>query len=274
MSVARTHHTKDYTCMSNYHFKDKSLSLKAKGLLSLMLSLSETWDYSVAGLATLSSDGETSVRTAVRELEEHKYLVRTPIRDGGRIVDWEYDIYEKPFDLLEVEIQQVETLALENTPNKVNKQSNTKKENKVLSKDNTTEFSFGKQKPKKQNLYSKCVSLINNKTNDKRIRELLINWLNMLLEKYKDRGKVLYTNVFSSKLGMLDKFDEKDWQEIIEYNLQKGYEGFYPINNYSNYKDKRLDENMIHVPSMTEKDYREEEILRAELEKKGVRTTF
>ena len=74
MSVARTHHTKDFTCMSNYHFKDRSISLKAKGLLSLMLSLPDTWDYSIAGLASLSNDGETSVRTTLKELEEHKYF--------------------------------------------------------------------------------------------------------------------------------------------------------------------------------------------------------
>lgn len=98
MSVARVHHNKDYTCLSNFVFKDKSLSLKAKGLLCLMLSLPDEWNYSVSGLASLSSDGETSVRTAIKELENAGYVKREPVRQGGKIVDWNYDIYEQPLD--------------------------------------------------------------------------------------------------------------------------------------------------------------------------------
>ena len=99
-----------------------------------------------------------------------------------------------------------------------------KKPNKggLLSKDNNIEFQFGTKQPKKENLYSKCLALIDDKTDDARIRELLVSWLNMLLEKYKDRGRVLYANVFKGKLSMLDKFDMKDWLDIIEYSLQKG----------------------------------------------------
>lgn len=274
MSVARTHHTKDFTCMSNYHFKDKSISLKAKGLLSLMLSLPDEWDYSVTGLASLSSDGETSVRTAVKELEEHKYLKRTSIRQNGRIVDWEYDIYEKPLEILEVEIQQVENSLLENKDNKILKESNTKKSNKtLLSKDNNVQdFQFGKQKSKKESLYTKCINLIDAKTTDKEIRTLFISWLNMLLEKYKDRNKTLYINVFKGKLNTIDEYDKKDWKNVIEYNLQRGYEAFYPPKNYSN---SQLNESGTRcVPNMTEEDYiRQEEYLR-EMEEKGVQVRF
>lgn len=158
-----------------------------------------------------------------------------------------------------------------NKQTKIKEQKNNSKE--LLQ---TPNFSFGKQKtkPKKESLYTKCTSLIYSKTEDKEIQKLLFTWLNMLLEKYKDRGRTLYANVFSGKLNMLDKYDRKDWKEIIEYNLQRGYEGFYPINNYSKSKDKRSDENMVHVPSMTEEDYKREERELAELKKKGVRTTF
>lgn len=96
MSVFRVHKTNNYTTMSNYHFKDKRLSLKAKGLLSIMLSLPDDWDYSAHGLATLSSDGETAVRNGLHELEEKGYLERTPIRNKGIFKDWQYDIYELP----------------------------------------------------------------------------------------------------------------------------------------------------------------------------------
>lgn len=98
MPVVRKHHNKNYTVMSNYHFKDKTLSLKAKGLLSLMLSLPEDWDYSASGLATLSSDGLTAVRTALQELEEHRYLYRQKVYTDGKVSDVAYHLFEHPQD--------------------------------------------------------------------------------------------------------------------------------------------------------------------------------
>ena len=150
--------------------------------------------------------------------------------------------------------------------------NNNTKVNKTNSKELVQNFEFGKQKPKKQNLFTKCVSLIDDKTNDQELRSLLISWLNMLLEKYKYRGKILYANVFKGKLNMLDKFDEADWKEIIEYNLQKGYEGFYPIPTFnSSFKNES---GARHVPTMTEEDYiRQEEYLR-EMDEKGVQVRF
>jgi hypothetical protein len=83
--------------MSNTHFKEKKMSLKAKGLLSLMLSLPDDWDYSIAGLATLSKDGKDSVMSALSELEKFGYLTRTRmINDKGQFAGVEYNIYENP----------------------------------------------------------------------------------------------------------------------------------------------------------------------------------
>lgn len=97
MPVARVHKSKDYTVMSNYHFKEKGLSLKAKGLLSLMLSLPDDWDYSIAGLVTLSKDGKDSVMNALIELETFGYLKRTKvINEKGQFAGYDYDIFEKP----------------------------------------------------------------------------------------------------------------------------------------------------------------------------------
>lgn len=158
--------------------------------------------------------------------------------------------------------------------NKQTKQTN----NKVLSKDNTTDFTFGKTKPKKQSLYTKCVSLIDQKTNNKQTRHLLIEWLNMLLEKYKDRGRTLYANVFKGKLNMLDKYDEKDWNEIIQYNLQKGYEGFYPIPNYQqNTQDVRKGkawEEGLSCDTYTEEEKRQIEKEREEMIARGERVWY
>lgn len=74
--IFRVERTKNYTVMSNQHFKNKSLSLKAKGLLSLMLSLPDDWNYNMQGLASLSRDGIDSVRSAIKKLEHHGYVQR------------------------------------------------------------------------------------------------------------------------------------------------------------------------------------------------------
>lgn len=74
MAVFRVEKTRNYTVMSNYHLRDKSLSLKAKGLLSLMLSLPENWDYTTRGLAYICKDGVDSICATVRELEGAGYI--------------------------------------------------------------------------------------------------------------------------------------------------------------------------------------------------------
>lgn len=83
--------------MSNHHLQDKGLSLKAKGLLSYMLSLPDDWDYSLKGLTTGCRDGIDSVRSAVHELEDGGYLCRSKVRDArGRIIDYNYEVFELP----------------------------------------------------------------------------------------------------------------------------------------------------------------------------------
>ena len=97
MSVFRISKTKNFTVMSNYHFKEKDMSLKAKGLLSLMLSLPDTWDYSISGLVKLSKDGKDSVMTALAELEKFGYLTRTQLTNSkGQFSGVEYNIFEEP----------------------------------------------------------------------------------------------------------------------------------------------------------------------------------
>ena len=80
MAVFRVEKTKDYTIMSNHHLKDRRLSLKAKGLLSMMLSLPKEWDYTLKGLARISREGVDAIREAVRELEQAGYVVRRSTR--------------------------------------------------------------------------------------------------------------------------------------------------------------------------------------------------
>ena len=83
--------------MSNYHLRDKRLSLKAKGLLSQMLSLPEDWDYTLAGLCYINRESKDAIRTAIRELEQAGYIRRRQTTDsGGKFAGNEYTIYERP----------------------------------------------------------------------------------------------------------------------------------------------------------------------------------
>ena len=97
MAVFRIERTRDYTVMSNHHLRNEKLSLKAKGLLSMMLSLPEDWNYTTRGLAKICKEGVDAIGGALRELETAGYIVRHQMRDRqGRISDTEYVIYEQP----------------------------------------------------------------------------------------------------------------------------------------------------------------------------------
>ena len=97
MAVFRIERTRDYTVMSNHHLRNANLSLKAKGLLSMMLSLPEDWNYTTRGLAKICKEGVDAIGAALRELETAGYIVRHKLRDRqGRISDTEYVIYEQP----------------------------------------------------------------------------------------------------------------------------------------------------------------------------------
>ena len=100
MAVFRVERNKGYTVMSNHHLRNKDLTLKAKGLLSQMLSLPEDWDYTLAGLSRINREKIDAIRKAVRELERAGYIQRSRERDEkGRLRGADYIIYEKPPNL-------------------------------------------------------------------------------------------------------------------------------------------------------------------------------
>ena len=97
MAVFRVEKNHNYTVMSNFHLRDTNLSLKAVGLLSKMLSLTDEWNYTTRGLAAICKEGVDAIGAALKELESCSYLVRNQLRDAkGRISDTEYTIYESP----------------------------------------------------------------------------------------------------------------------------------------------------------------------------------
>ena len=118
LAVIRVNKTADYTVMSNAHLKEKGMSLKAKGLLSLMLSLPDSWDYAIAGLCAICKENETAIKSTLSELKLFGYLVITkkkPNETASGRFEYEYNIYERPQrENQTVEKQGIENLPLEN----------------------------------------------------------------------------------------------------------------------------------------------------------------
>lgn len=119
MSTIRVNKNENYTVMSNCHLKDSRLSLKAKGLLSIMLSLSDGWHYSIGGLVAICKENETAIKSTLSELKTCGYLVVTKKlpneTESGRF-EYIYDIYEQPQEKQGIEKQGVENLPVEFLP--------------------------------------------------------------------------------------------------------------------------------------------------------------
>lgn len=136
MSVFRIEKTNNYTVMSNYHLREKGMTLKAKGLLSLMLSLPDHWDYTIEGLITICKENETAVKSTLKELKDFGYLKILKVQNQKGQFEYEYNIYEKPQSKKpEVENLGVENPSVENQGQLNTNKQITKKENIPSSKD-------------------------------------------------------------------------------------------------------------------------------------------
>ena len=131
MATFRVNKTSDYTVISNYHLREKEMSLKAKGLLTLMLSLPGNWDYSISGLASICAENETAIKTGLKELKKFGYLKISKIfpnkERGNKKIEYVYEIVEKPLvegkwqkeqetEKQPLEKQKVENQGVENLP--------------------------------------------------------------------------------------------------------------------------------------------------------------
>lgn len=215
MSVVRVNKTKNFTVMSNHHFKERGMSLKAKGLLSLMLSLPDNWDYSIAGLVKLSKDGKDSVMTALAELEEFGYLTRSRTTDNkGRFSGVEYQIYEAPQPLSEnqhSDKQQEENTNEENPPQLNNKELNKKELNKK-------ELKTKKEEEPNGSSYKEVLTDID----DTDLKQLYIDYIEM--------RRTINSPISARALSML--IDRCDRISGFDINLQKEMLEAAIINNW------------------------------------------
>ena len=204
MGVFKVIKDKNFTTMSNYHLRDKDLSYKAKGLLSVMLSLPEDWDYSIMGLTTLSTDGKDSVTAAVNELIENGYIIRRQKRNSkGKLVGSEYLIYENPADRpKEAEPRAGKPTTAEPT------QQNTKEQN-------TKELNTNKKE-----IERKGVVYFENQE----LNAVFIDYLDM-------RKKMRVPNTdraISMLIAKLQQFDDATKIEILNKSILNGWKSVYP----------------------------------------------
>lgn len=167
MAVIRVQKTENYTVMSNHHLRNRELSLKAKGLISLMLSLPPEWDYSVAGLVSICKESHTSVRSALKELEEHNYLIRQRKNSEKGYFVYEYTLYEIPEPY--TGIQHTVKMNADNTHTEDRTQLNKDKLN--TKKLNTKELNTG--------IYIEDYLDILNNISDIELRNLYVDYIEM-----------------------------------------------------------------------------------------------
>ena len=263
--VFRVEKTKDYTTMSNYHLREKEMSLKAKGLLSWMLSNDDDWDYSIQGIVACCKENETAIESALDELKQFGYLTVTKLMpnqtESGRI-EYVYDVHEKP-KKQGVEKQGVENLPLEiqGVENQVQRNTivrNTKKEiknNNTILKNSTAEppitksqiitkrnlpninddfsekeFKEEKPKSKRKNLYEKCMLEIDSFTDDDNLKAALKTYLEIRL-KMKDKP-ILGVGQWKGLLKTLNTLTG-DKVAIVERATERGWGSFFELKDFS-----------------------------------------
>ena len=217
MPVFRVEKTKDYVVMSNYHLRDKNLSLKAKGLLSWMFSNDDSWDYTVAGIVAVMKENRDAINSALCELEDYGYLTRKQIRsNGGKFSEMEYVITEKPIT--------------ENPTTENPQQINTNKINTNVNK-NSLPKGKEEQAPSEPDTKKSYTEIFNDPENEY-IKDALVKFINVckgrnIKFQYKTLerwAKILRDNAKEDTtlaMAMVDQSIDNNWKDI--YPLKKGY---------------------------------------------------
>lgn len=262
MATIRVHKTKNYTVMSNTHLRDKNLSLKAKGLLSVMLSLPDNWEYSIAGLVAISKENETAVKSALNELKDNNYVVvikEKPTKNNGGRIKYSYDVYEEP-KKQEIEKQGVENLGVEfqgaESITQLNtKESSTNKQNTDIlniKMDNTssnddgkvnTSFSENDEKPKltkselqkkQKDMLKRFYDICDVSIGHGDLKEAVNSAFNLYMDLFtKKTGKIhpiLRSETLIDVCSALSHINDKEFNHFEEFDFSKPKEdGTMPL---------------------------------------------
>ena len=235
MAVIRTVKNENYTTMCNTHLRDKNLSLKAKGLLSMMLSLPDKWHYSVKGLEGICKESKNTINSVLNELEDNNYLVRRRRYCNGKISEWEYIIFENnenhDEELLHLKNEDIENEDIENEDienrdvYKITKELNTKELN-------TNEY-------KEKNIKKESVnSVIAEYTENKDLQDALHGFVEM---RTKAR-KPLTVRAMKLSLNVLDNLAVDDVTKIaiVNQSIVHTWSTFYKLQNNNNGGQRQL----------------------------------
>lgn len=146
MAIYRVHKNNNYTTINNYLIKDKNLKLKDKGMLLVLLSLPDNWDFSVKGLESICNEAKNTINNILNHLEKLGYLERKRVYKKNKIIDWQYDIYELPKLLYrkneDIKNEYLKNEYLQNEPQLNTKELKTNKSNTNQYKNNNKEQLF------------------------------------------------------------------------------------------------------------------------------------
>lgn len=235
MSVIRTIKNENYTTMCNTHLRDKNLSLKAKGLLSMMLSLPDKWHYSVKGLEGICKESKNTINSVLNELEDNNYLVRRRRYCNGKISEWEYIIFENnenhDEELLhlkneDIENEDIEIQDIENRDvYKITKELST---NRL----NTNEYK------EKNNKKESVNSVIAEYTENKDLQDALHGFVEM---RNKAR-KPLTARAMKLSLNKLNELalDDVTKIAIVNQSIVHSWLTFYKLQNNNNGSQRQL----------------------------------
>lgn len=222
-----------------------------------------------------------TVDKAIEGLRTKNLIIRYIITDDNGS-HYEYEVCK---ETLHGVVKKLYGGSKETLLNNTNKQTTNKKEksnSKELLQKNSG-FDFGKQKPKKENLYTKCLATIKTFTQDEMLRDYLKTFLDLRLEMARSENKSFYFGMWTHLLNELKQLAVKDGElntelakDIVNTSTMRGWKHFYELtdNGYVRNTNVRSESGARHVPSMTEEDYKEEEKRLAELEAKGIQVRF
>ena len=224
MAVFRVHKTKDFTVMSNHHLRDKTITLKAKGLLSVILSLPDDWKYSIAGLAAICKEGQSAVKSALQELTEAGYVTVTKLypnqTETGRI-EYVYDIHETP--------QAPRKQGIENQPLEVQQVENRGQLNTEIP--STDKSSTQEPKKKERKRPETFDAIIADFTEDQDLRDALGEFVRYRAASATRAKKAFTSYALKQNVGKLRNLasDPKTMTAIVNQTIERGWSGFFPL---------------------------------------------
>lgn len=252
MAIIRVEKTKNYTVMSNQHLRDQALSLSARGLMSMMLSLPDDWDFSIAGLSTLCKEGAQVIRRCLSEMEKAGYLTRKRVNGGGGHFTYEYTLTETPSPC---NGQPHTGLPHTVEPHTVNStQINTDVSNTEIQNTDTR-----KKESKARTARIDVDGIFARYTTDEKTLALLRDWLDVRKAKRAPRTeRALTANL--DKLEAVAKESGLDVPAYLEGVIMRGWAAFYPIPKYGGSQQRTGYGNRPQPPVIRPEDYNGDDV--------------